>query len=66
MKNIQIIDGAVNATAERYAQASVKLAAKGQSIPENHLWIAATALELNMPVATRDGHFTRGSTSWNC
>ncbi|MEY4483447.1 MAG: hypothetical protein RL693_899 [Verrucomicrobiota bacterium] len=48
-----------SATAERYASASVALEAKGQSIPENDLWIAAVALELNMPLATLDAHFDR-------
>lgn len=46
-------------TAERYAQVSVALEAKGYPIPENDLWIAATALELEMPLATRDAHFHR-------
>ncbi|MGV3533606.1 MAG: type II toxin-antitoxin system VapC family toxin [Chthoniobacteraceae bacterium] len=46
-------------TAEHYAQASVALASKGYAIPENDLWIAATALELEMPLATRDAHFQR-------
>ncbi len=48
-----------SATAERYAQASVALEAKGQPIPENDLWIAAVALELDMPLATLDAHFDR-------
>ncbi|GAA5127888.1 PIN domain-containing protein [Luteolibacter yonseiensis] len=48
-----------SATAEHYAQASVALEAKGQPIPENDLWIAAVALELDMPLATRDAHFDR-------
>jgi tRNA(fMet)-specific endonuclease VapC len=47
------------ATAEHYARAAVKLEAKGQPIPENDLWIAAVALELEMPLATRDAHFDR-------
>jgi tRNA(fMet)-specific endonuclease VapC len=48
-----------SATAEHYARASVALEAKGQPIPENDLWIAAVALELDMPLATRDAHFDR-------
>ncbi len=48
-----------SATAEHYARASVNLEAKGQPIPENDLWIAAVALELDMPLATRDAHFDR-------
>lgn len=48
-----------SATAERYAHAAVALETKGQPIPENDLWIAAIALELDMPLATRDVHFER-------
>lgn len=48
-----------SATAEHYAAASVTLETKGQPIPENDLWIAAVALELDMPLATRDAHFDR-------
>jgi len=48
-----------SATAECYAKAAVALEAKGQVIPENDLWIAAVALECDMPLATRDAHFQR-------
>lgn len=48
-----------SATAEQYARAAVALEAKGQPIPENDLWIAAVALELDLPLATRDSHFDR-------
>lgn len=48
-----------SATAERYARASAALEAKGRTIPENDLWIAAVALELDMPLATLDAHFER-------
>jgi tRNA(fMet)-specific endonuclease VapC len=47
------------ATAESYAKAAVALEAKGQAIPENDLWIAAVALECDMPLAARDAHFDR-------
>lgn len=47
------------ATAETYAKAAVALEAKGQNIPENDLWIAAVAMECDMPLATRDAHFQR-------
>lgn len=47
------------ATAESYAKTAVALEAKGQIIPENDLWIAAIALECDMPLATRDAHFQR-------
>ena len=46
-----------SATAERYARAAVALEAKGQMIPETDLWIAAVALECDMPLAARDAHF---------
>ncbi len=47
------------ATAESYAKAAVALEARGQVIPENDLWIAAVALECDLPLATRDAHFDR-------
>jgi hypothetical protein len=37
----------------------VALEAKGQIIPENDIWIAAVALECDMPLATRDAYFQR-------
>lgn len=45
------------ATAESYAQTAAALEAKGRPIPENDIWIAAAALELDMPLAARDAHF---------
>lgn len=45
------------ATAEIYARTAVELEAKGQIIPENDLWIAAVALECDLPLAARDAHF---------
>ena len=47
------------ATAEIYARTAFELETKGQVIPENDLWIAAVALECDLPCATRDGHFQR-------
>ncbi len=46
-------------TVEAYAKAAVGLERKGLYIPENDLWIAAVALEYDMPLATRDAHFER-------
>lgn len=46
-----------SATAERYGELKQQLALAGNPIPENDLWIAATALEHRLPVATRDDHF---------
>ncbi len=48
-----------SATAEQYAKIAVSLEAKGQSIPENDIWIAAVSLECDMPLATMDRHFRR-------
>ena len=48
-----------SATAESYAKTAVALEARGQIIPENDIWIAAVALECDMPLATRDAHFQR-------
>lgn len=47
------------ATAESYARTAVALERKGQVIPENDLWIAAVAIECDMPLAARDAHFQR-------
>lgn len=47
------------ATAESYAKTAVSLEAKGEVIPENDLWIAAVALECDMPLASCDAHFDR-------
>ena len=47
-----------SATAQSYAQASLGLSRKGRPIPENDIWIAAVALECEMPLATRDEHFS--------
>ena len=40
-----------------YADARLWLKAKGTPIPSNDLWIAATALERDMPVLSKDAHF---------
>ena len=47
------------ATAERYATIKDELAQAGTPIPENDVWIAAHALEHDLPLATRDEHFKR-------
>ena len=46
-------------TASAYAKTKQALAAVGTLIPENDIWIAAFALEHNLPLATRDEHFFR-------
>ena len=44
-------------TALVYAQTAAEIEQLGRPIPENDLWIAAAALECDMPLATRDAHF---------
>jgi len=43
--------------AVRYASTRLELKRTGHPIPENDLWIAATCLELGIPLLTTDGHF---------
>lgn len=44
-------------TARRYGKVKGDLQQKGQPIPENDLWIAAIALQYDLTLVTRDGHF---------
>ena len=44
-------------TADYYAMIYRDLRHKGQPIPTNDMWIAATALQHNLTVFTYDGHF---------
>ena len=44
-------------TSERYAAIQDSLRRKGKPIPTNDIWIAASAMELGVPVVTRDRHF---------
>ena len=46
-------------TAEHYARLFVQLKRAGTPIPSNDLWIAALALEHDLRLITRDGHFDR-------
>ncbi len=45
------------ATAAAYAEFKSYLAAKGKLIPENDLWIAATAHSHTLPLYCKDAHF---------
>jgi tRNA(fMet)-specific endonuclease VapC len=44
-------------TSERYGEVKAELAGIGKLIPDNDIWIAATAREFDLPLATRDAHF---------
>ena len=45
-------------TTEHYGQIKAELAQIGRPIPDNDVWIAAVARQNNLPLATRDEHFT--------
>ena len=45
--------------AERYGYVKAALVKKGTPIPENDIWIAATALELGARLLSYDSHFDR-------
>lgn len=49
------------ATPRHYARIRGELQRIGTPIPENDIWIAATAIERSWPIASRDAHFTRVS-----
>ena len=44
-------------TARFYGTIKKRLQEKGRPIPENDIWIAATAVQHDLAVATRDPHF---------
>jgi tRNA(fMet)-specific endonuclease VapC len=46
-----------NETASVYGNIKAQLRKQGTPIPENDIWIAALALQHNIPLATRDKHF---------
>lgn len=45
------------ATAQEYGRIKNGLRAKGRPIPENDIWIAAIAMQYDLTLVTRDGHF---------
>ncbi len=44
-------------TADFYGSIKADLARKGKPIPDNDIWIGATALQYNLPLYTADAHF---------
>lgn len=46
-------------TAFLYGEISARLAKKGNPIPQNDIWIAALALQFDLPLATADDHFSK-------
>jgi tRNA(fMet)-specific endonuclease VapC len=51
------IDAVDEGTADYYGRIFALLRRKGRPIPTNDLWIAATALQHGLVLATRDDHF---------
>ena len=49
-------------TAEEYGKIKEALRQKGRMIPDNDIWIAATAIQHNLTLATRDAHFDEVDT----
>jgi tRNA(fMet)-specific endonuclease VapC len=45
-------------SAEQYAQVRLALRRLGRPVPSNDLWIAAICLDLRLPLATLDRHFS--------
>ncbi|VVB94984.1 tRNA(fMet)-specific endonuclease VapC [uncultured archaeon] len=45
------------AIAIRYAKVRLKLKKAGRPIPENDMWVAATCLDLDVLLLSKDGHF---------
>jgi tRNA(fMet)-specific endonuclease VapC len=44
-------------TGEFYGQIKTALKNRGRPIPENDIWIAAIAIQFNLPLFTSDKHF---------
>lgn len=54
--NCQIAELGVE-TARNYGAIKTALRRNGTPIPDNDIWIAASALQMDLAVATRDAHF---------
>lgn len=46
-----------SSTAERYGHIKQQLKASGTPIPENDIWISATAVQFGLTLISRDKHF---------
>ena len=55
-QNVLLNDDEV--TGDIYGQIKNALKTKGRPLPENDIWIAAIARQHNLPVVTRDAHFS--------
>jgi predicted nucleic acid-binding protein len=53
---VRVLETTARTTAV-YARVRHQLRGAGTPIPENDVWIAATAIEHNLPLVTRDNHF---------
>lgn len=52
-------------TAEFYGEIKASLRLKGRPIPDNDIWIAATAMQFGLPLVSRDEHFRHiSSLDW--
>jgi tRNA(fMet)-specific endonuclease VapC len=54
---ITVVLPLTEATARQWGKLRNELRLKGKPIPMNDIWIAATAVENNLPLLTRDAHF---------
>lgn len=52
-----VVLGCDTDTARRYGEVKDALRLKGRPLPENDIWIAAIALQFDLPLVTRDTHF---------
>jgi len=52
-----IVEPLVSRTSFHFGQIKCQLSRIGRPIPDNDIWIAASAIEHGLPLATRDKHF---------
>ena len=56
VKTVPVVSCDFN-TAKIFGEIKVKLKARGKPIPDNDVWIAASAMQHDLVVVTRDSHF---------